>query len=284
MQIVSRIHSVPGNTEFNVSGLAEDTVQLKQVRVCILYWQDWRSEQACKKMACHCLQAHETPLPCPISLVLKSSTYVFCLCCAYATHACLLRFFLRMPRNTPQVQDDWLGRPVRLDKVYSSSATQRQVFRESVLPLVDGLTRGQSGTIVLIGGRRSGKWETLLGPKHEHADRVSQGFKGAQGSILAPGTSPSGVARTARSPVPRSPAAAGPSQGDACKASASGASSGHGLISMILDMLYEHARQVGCASHRFRLSCSACQLAEHAQVNLLTSTKVLALLVHKYKC
>jgi hypothetical protein len=32
MQIVARIHSVPGNTEFNVSGLAEDTVQLKQVR------------------------------------------------------------------------------------------------------------------------------------------------------------------------------------------------------------------------------------------------------------
>lgn len=31
---------------------------------------------------------------------------------------------------------------------------------------------------------------------------------------------------------------------------------------MILDMLYEHARQVGCASHCFRLSCSACEVGE----------------------
>lgn len=32
---------------------------------------------------------------------------------------------------------------------------------------------------------------------------------------------------------------------------------------MILDMVYEHAKQVGNASHRFRLSCSACEVGEH---------------------
>jgi len=51
------------------------------------------------------------------------------------------------------MQGDWLGRPVRLDNVYASSTTHRQVFRETVYPLVDGLTRGQSCSVVLVGSR-----------------------------------------------------------------------------------------------------------------------------------
>jgi hypothetical protein len=164
-------------------------------------------------------------------------------------------------------QGDWFGRPVRLDKVYTSSTTHRQVFREAVYPLVDGLTRGQSSAVVLLGGRYSGKWDLFLGPRHERergGSRAAPPKGAARVSVLAPGASPAGSpgARFSASPLAGVP---GSAAGAASKVSAGSSS---GLVGMVLDMLYEHARQVGCASHRFRLACTACEIGEHPQASV----------------
>ena len=131
---------------------------------------------------------------------------------------------------------------MRLDKVYSSSTTHRQVFREAVYPLVQELTRGQSSTVVLIGGRHAGKWEMALGPKLEHGSSMPVAKPAVRGSLLAPATSPAGVSpamRFAGSPLAGTPGAL-VSAGSLKTTS----SSSSGLISMILDMVYEHAKQV----------------------------------------
>jgi hypothetical protein len=166
-------------------------------------------------------------------------------------------------------QGDWFGRPVRLDKVYTGATTNRQVFREAVYPLVDGLTRGQSSTVVLVGGRSSGKWDVVLGPRHERQRGGGGGLAAppmgaARASLLAPGASPAGTpgGRFAGSPHAGTPGAQGGAAGGASKAAAAASSS---LVGMVLDMLYEHARQVGCASHRFRLASTACAVGEHPQ-------------------
>ena len=144
-----------------------------------------------------------------------------------------------------------MSQPVHLDKIHTSSVTRRQVFRESVYPLVDGLTRGQSSTLVFIGGRRAGKWEAVLGSHQPQTRNNHCTSDDPRASILAPNLSPGGGSLGGRANGRQDAASlqAGPCSG--------------GLISMILDMVYEHARQVGCASHRFRLSCSACEIGEH---------------------
>jgi len=170
------------------------------------------------------------------------------------------------PMDCPRDQGDWIGRPVRLDKVYTDSITRRQFFRESVYPLVDGLGRGQSSTVVLIGGRHAGKWDAVLGAKHERRGPASlssrQSIDGPhqRPSMLAPNFSPGSGGSPGRR-FESDPA-------DIAGVQAASTCSG-GLISMILDMVYEHARQVGCASHRFRLSCSACEVGEHPDANIV---------------
>ena len=113
--------------------------------------------------------------------------------------------------------------------------------------------------------QKAGKWEIVMGPKYERGCNSLQPVHGTRSSKLAPGYSPAGGASPSRR-VAGSPHSGGDKPG--ALSSSSGApksvlSGGGGLIAMILDMVYEHARQVGCASHRFRLSCSACEIGEH---------------------
>ena len=134
---------------------------------------------------------------------------------------------------------DWIGRPVRLDRVYAATLTHRQVFRETAYPLVDALTRGESSSMLLFGGEDAGKWRHLLGQRQ----------RPASGS---PSATPPGERQ---------------SKGEGGEA---------GLLSMMVDMLYDHVRHVACASHRFRLSCTACELVDEGKTEQPAVRDILA--------
>ena len=53
---------------------------------------------------------------------------------------------------------------MRFDAVFAPTASQRRVYEEAALPIVDGVLRGYNGTVLAYGQTGTGKTYTMSGP------------------------------------------------------------------------------------------------------------------------